>query len=201
MESRTEQAIAVGLTAGDPVAWQQLYDAHFDLIWRYVARILGDRPADISDVVQEIFLAAARSARNKRPPKQTLIGWLYGIARNQVALFFRRRERHLAHFPQWVSDNGDQLCAWLSGPPAAPEEVLDRSELSELVRLALAQLWPGYADLLANKYIDSMTVEQIAAESSQSCEAVRSKLARARRAFREVFERVAAITEDVAQEG
>ena len=56
-----------------------------------------------------------------------------------------------------------------------------------LVRVTLASLSDDYEDLLTSKYFDGETVEQIATERASSETAVRSRLARARQAFRQAF--------------
>jgi RNA polymerase sigma-70 factor (ECF subfamily) len=71
---------------------------------------------------------------------------------------------------------------------ADPCELLLVAEQAELVRAVLLELPDEYALLLSAKYFDDVSVEQLAAESRSSEVAVRSKLARARRAFRIVLE-------------
>jgi RNA polymerase sigma-70 factor (ECF subfamily) len=61
--------------------------------------------------------------------------------------------------------------------------------MAELVRAALATLPPDYAFLLTARYLDGESVDVIAVQERSTEVAVRSKLARARQAFREVFAR------------
>ncbi len=63
MDNQEEQSIAQGLTEGKEDAWRALYDAYSRHVWRYVARRMLPESSDVADVVQETFLAAARSAR------------------------------------------------------------------------------------------------------------------------------------------
>ena len=57
------------------------------------ARQMGTGAADVADVVQETFLAAARCARQYDPARGLLWMWLCGIARRHVALHYRRQQR------------------------------------------------------------------------------------------------------------
>src|SRR6516165_9585156 len=93
MDVHQERAIAQGLRDGKPEAWRALYDAYAERVWRCVARLLGPESADVADVVQETFLAAARSARTFDAARGTLWLWLWGIARNQVAVHCRKEKR------------------------------------------------------------------------------------------------------------
>jgi RNA polymerase sigma-70 factor (ECF subfamily) len=65
--------------------------------------------------------------------------------------------------------------------------VLAAAELASLVRATLAELPAQHQMLLIAKYVDDVAVEQIAEAERCSSTAVRSRLARARRAFRRAF--------------
>ena len=63
MDPHEERELTQGLGDGNPDAWRGLYDAYAQPVWRVVARLMGPTSADVADVVQETFLAAARSAK------------------------------------------------------------------------------------------------------------------------------------------
>jgi RNA polymerase sigma-70 factor (ECF subfamily) len=192
MDRQTETEIAEGLRQGQREAWLTLYDLYAEKVWRHVARLMGGDPASVADIVQETFLAAARSAGHFNPRRGSLWVWLWTIAKRQVALHYRKREQRAALVQAqtwWTSLNG-QKDDWLQGEEKPPHEVLESRELAELVRHTLAELPAEYQVLLMAKYIDGAAVEQIADQVKHSRVAVRSKLARARKAFREVFTRL-----------
>ena len=72
----------------------------------------------------------------------------------------------------------------------SPDLVWQRQELAELVRGVLAELPADYATLLTAKYLDERSLAQISEQWGGSTDAVKSKLARARREFRAKFERL-----------
>ena len=202
MEDPHDREIARGLRQGKAEAWTALYETYFERVWRCAARLTGPSAADVADVVQETFLAAARSARSYDPARGSLWLWLGGIARHQAASHWRARRRS-----RRVDAGGDlhgpvarQLGDWLAGRVPAPGEALASAETAGLVRVALAQLPEDYHTLLTAKYCDGASAAEIAAADGCSTEAVRSKLARARRAFREAFARTSADS-PCAQEG
>jgi len=63
-----------------------------------------------------------------------------------------------------------------------------------LVKLALSELPGDYQTLLLAKYVDNLPAEQIAGHIGCSQVAVRSKLARARKAFRKAFKKITSST-------
>jgi RNA polymerase sigma-70 factor (ECF subfamily) len=192
MDDASDQAIARGLRDGKADAWGALYDAYAEPVWRSVARLMPPNSADVADVVQETFLAAARSARTFDPARGTLWVWLWGIARRGVALHYRKQEqRERVRQARAAAAAADGAClAWLDGQ--APPDLAAAAELAVLVRVTLAELPSEYEMLLTAKYLDGNTIEEMARQSGCSLAAVHSKLARARRAFREAFGRHAA---------
>ncbi len=186
MDEHLAREVARGLRAGRPDAWRALYDAFAERVWCGVARLLGPSSADVADVVQETMIAAARSARGFDEASGTLWNWLWGIARHKVALHFRKQNRHDL---LKLAANG-RLARWLDGIEDAPTDLLETAELTFLVRLALSELSDEYESLLTAKYLDGVAVECIAAREQSTESAVRSKLARAREAFRKAFLRL-----------
>jgi RNA polymerase sigma-70 factor (ECF subfamily) len=192
MDEHLAREVAGGLREGRPDAWRTLYDAFAERVWQGVARLLGPSTADVADVVQETMLAAARSARTYDEACGSLWTWLWGIARIQVLLHFRKQKRHdqLKRAGDWLAASGGRLAQWLDGIDPAPTDLLESAELAVLVRAALAELSAEYEALLTARYLEGQSVEQIAGRERNTETAVRSKLARAREAFRTVFLRL-----------
>jgi RNA polymerase sigma-70 factor (ECF subfamily) len=185
MTQHRETRIAHGLRGGDANAWYELYDAHAERVWRLVARLMEPGSTEVADVVQETFLAAAESARRFDPERGSLAMWLSGIARNQVALHYRGKAKAVVV----GTASGDDRAAD-AGPMTrepGPDEALVCVELAGQVRVALTELPIDYEQLLTAKYAEGATLEQIATAHQSTFEAIRSKLARARRAFRRIF--------------
>jgi len=191
MDQNTEQEITTGLQEGDRQAWLQLYEVYAEPVWRNISRLTGGDSAAVSDLVQETFLAAARSARNFRPDRGTLWVWLWTIARRQVALYYRKQipQIRLSSARQWWTSLDGEKFDWIDAKADMPPDILESQELAELVRLALSELPGDYQTLLLAKYIDNQPAERIAEQIDCSEVAVRSKLARARKAFRKAFKR------------
>ena len=184
LDADQQRAVAEGLAAGRVEAWAALYDAFADDVWRYAARLLGGDRESVGDVVQETLMAAARSAHSFDPARGALRSWLFGIVHLQVAQHWRRRGRE-ARADERGAQNEDGTAHGTSDPPAA----LLRREQAEHVRRVLAEMPADYAWLLVAKYVDERPIAAIVGELSAGSEAVRSKLARARRLFRTAMSR------------
>jgi RNA polymerase sigma-70 factor (ECF subfamily) len=118
-------------------AWRCIVGLYRPLVLLWCAGA-GVRGADAEDVAQEVFAAAAAGlGRFRRDrPGDTFRGWLRGITRNQVLLFFRRRYRQ----PQAEGgpDAWERLQAVADplGEPGRAEE----AEVGQLYRRAVAQV-------------------------------------------------------------
>ena len=191
LEIDDPSAVIRGLCDGSRDAWTALYDRYCEHVWRYVARLLGSSAAAVADVVQETFLAAARSARGFDPERGSLGGWLTGIAHHRVHMYWRQIGR-VERLRKLAESGAAEIRGWLdrqeSPDNASPDGGWNRAELTDLVRGALAEMSADYAALLSAKYLDERSLGEIARECGCSIDAAKSKLARARREFRVKFE-------------
>jgi RNA polymerase sigma-70 factor (ECF subfamily) len=173
-----ERAVRDAVLAGDAEAWRRWYDAHFDRLAAYARWRCGGLRDVADDVVQETWLVAVRRLGRFDPARGTFFDWLCGIASNAARSAIRTRCRRGARI-QPLAPADDR-------PAADPRESADKAER---VAAALAALPDHYERVLRAKYLDRLTVDEIAASRNDSPKAVESLLARARQAFREAYEK------------
>jgi RNA polymerase sigma-70 factor (ECF subfamily) len=192
LDKNTEHEIAKGLQEGNRQAWLQLYEAYAEHVWKNIARLMGSDSAVVSDVVQETFMAAARSAKNFDPDRGSLWAWLWTIANRQVALYYRKQKSNpvLTQAQNWWTALDGEKLGWIDAKAEAPPDILQSRQLTTLIRCALSKLPGEYQTLLLAKYVDSRPADRIAEQMGCSPVAVRSKLARARKAFRKAFKKI-----------
>ena len=184
--------IVSGLRCGDQNAWTTLYDSYSVRIWRYVAKLVGPNVAAVADIVQETMLAAAQSAQSFDDTRGTLWQWLSGVAHNSVSKYWRA-EQQANRLRSLAESNDGQLNAnlhLLTPSTESAGDQLERQELADLVRAALARLPADYAALLTAKYIDELSLAEIQQQTGNTSDAVRSKMVRARSEFKDVFQRI-----------
>src|SRR5437764_11564429 len=99
---------------GDEEAFTTLYRRRQGMVYRFALQMSGRRSL-AEEVTQEVFLAMIREAGRFDPQRGSLIGYLYGIARNHV---LRCLERDRLYVP--MGDEPDnESAAW-----AAKEDTL-----------------------------------------------------------------------------
>lgn len=148
----------------DRQAFGLLYDRHFDAIYHYIVRRVGDSDAaeDLAGAVWERALTAIERYEIRGVP---FAAWLYRIAGNLVANHHRRRAL-------W------KLVPF-TGRQAAPAN-LGRSDDQAAVRDALARLSDADREVLALCYYAGLTPPEIADVLGCSPAAVHKRLHRAR---------------------
>ena len=172
---------------GDGEAIGRFYDAHVDALYAFVFYRVG-RDADLAeDVVQETFTRALDRARDYDPARGGVVAWLCTMSRNVIRDQLRAAKR------AELLDTWERIDTSLSaifdalGEAPLPGEVLERAETRALVTITISHLPEQYRTVLARKYIDGDSLETLARDLRLSTDAVKSLLARARRAFRDTF--------------
>jgi RNA polymerase sigma-70 factor (ECF subfamily) len=174
----SERAVRDAVLSGDMAAWRTWYAQHFDQLADYARWRCGGLLDLADDVIQETWLTAVRRLRTFDPDKGPFGAWLRGIAANAARNCIRARRRE--------SKRSRPLRPGEDLPAATPDPVA--VEKAERSALALAALPDHYEAVLRAKYLDQLTVEQIAVQSNTSPKAVESLLTRARQAFRGAYE-------------
>lgn len=186
----TDADLLRGLRSGDRAAFDWLFATYSERVWRYVARLIGPRRECVADVVQETFLQIARSIDQFDPERGALWNWISGVAHHRAMVCHRsqrRRDVGLSDNRIQAERNG-RLGRWFEEGRPADDLLADRETAAE-VRQVLAELPEDYARCLIAKYMDGRSATEIAVDGGDSVEAVRSRLTRAREAFREIFTR------------
>jgi RNA polymerase sigma-70 factor (ECF subfamily) len=176
---RQEEVLRDAVLAGDKAAWAKLYDGAYAELWAYaVWRCAGMRDL-AEETTQETWLVAVRRIRDFDPRRGRFLTWLRGIAahvlHNQLRTRWRRSKQTL---------DGEDIAE-------SVRENEERREQAELIARALAELPERSEAVLRAKYLDFMSVKEIAEDWGQTAKAVESLLTRARQAFRVAYEKLA----------
>lgn len=165
-------------------ALEQLYEQFSDRIYAHAHRLLGNHH-DAEDVTQETFLRAFRSVEQLRQ-EDRLTSWLYSIASN-LCLDHLRRKRRLWWLP--LPEREDVAVV------TATDEI-SSVESNDLVHRALRALPPKDALCLVLRTAEGFSCSEVAEIMGCSESAIWSRLARARAAFAEAYERVSRDVEE-----
>ncbi len=180
------------LLAGREQAFNQFFDENFARLYRFViARVSNDEEA-AKEIVQAVLSRALEKINGYRG-ESALFTWLCVIARNEIVDWARRNASYRGHII--LTEDFPEIRAAVNSilaPPADdPRKHYQKYEISRLIQVALDKLPPKYGDALEWKYIQGYSVKEIAAKMELSPEAAQSLLARAKRAFKDIYSSLA----------
>ena len=186
----SDLALARRLIAGDESAFEEFFAGYFPRVYRFARARVGGNEDVAEDITQATLIRAIAKLHTYRG-EAALFTWLCTLCRREISRWLARTGR-VTEVPL-VDDHLPTRMALeaLAMFSHDPEEALRRRELSELVRTTLDHLPGRYGDALEWRYIEGLSVSDIAARLSVSYKAAESLLSRARLAFREGFVLVA----------
>lgn len=180
--------------ARDQAALARLYDEHVDGLYAFVFYRVGRDASLAEDVVQETFLQGLDHLADYDPSRGSFRAWLCTMSRNVIRKHLRDHPRMAELGASWdhIDATLAELFAALEGAPMS-DELIEREQTRDLVSMTIANLPDHYRDLLERKYVGGESLEALARAQGTTEDAVKSLLARARRAFREAFEAMSQI--------
>lgn len=141
---------------------------------RAYARALESNHARADDIVQEALMKAW-TARDRFEPGTNLKAWLFAIIRNVRISQFRKTK--------WETEDVDGVCAAAQSAPATQELRMTLLEVEEALRLLPEEQREAIVMIGAS----GLTYEEASAVAGVSVEALKSRVARGRRALAELL--------------
>jgi RNA polymerase sigma-70 factor (ECF subfamily) len=160
----------------DRGAFGVLYRQHYPAVVGYLYRRTGDAHA-AEDLAADTFLAAFRAIKRYRHTGAPLRMWLLRIATNGANRWAKQRGRLKLH----ASDAHTVEAAGAGGAPGTPG--------LEEAQAALLTLPPDQQAVISLHYLESLSLEEVAAVLGCRVGTVKSRLFRAREAMRAELKR------------
>jgi RNA polymerase sigma-70 factor (ECF subfamily) len=176
------------LLANDEQAFDRFFSDNFARLYRFALTRLPDDPEGTREVVQ-IALTKAIAKLHTYRGESALFTWLCAITRNEMSDWLARQGRYRQHIV--LTEDFPEIQAAVDSFRAPqsdnPEQNYQRAELVRLIQVALDRLPPNYGNILEWKYIEGYSINEIAVKLELGNEATQSLLARAKRAFSDVY--------------
>lgn len=165
-------------------AFEAFFESYFSRLYRFCVARMSDTDA-CEDVVQETLFKAMRNLHSYRG-EAMLFTWLCQICRNEISNWYQRYGRKSEPLISLDDDPGVRA-ALESLDVLTADDVVNKLAIEKLVQLTLDYLPDRYGKALEWKYLEGLSVEEIAARLGTGVIATQSLLARARKAFRRGF--------------
>jgi RNA polymerase sigma-70 factor, ECF subfamily len=175
----TDELLMAKVRDGDLAPLGVLFERYHLRLFDFLSRVTGDR-VEAQDLVQDVFVRVLkyRSTYRNGASVQT---WLFRIARNSTADYFRRRPRR-----EWPTE------ALRDSPDVGPdpEQIFESSRNQLRLHRALMALRDDQRELIVLARYQGLSSEQLAEIYGLEVGTVRVRIHRAVGELRDIFEHV-----------
>jgi RNA polymerase sigma-70 factor (ECF subfamily) len=151
-----------------------MYDRALPQVFGYLRTRVGTE-ATAEDLTAETFLAAVQAIERRTVPDLT-VAWLIGVARHKLVDHWRREAREARHLRSLPDES-------------VVEDDLDERFERARAREVLEELGAHHRAALTLRYLDGLSVPQVADHLDRTVHATEALLVRARNAFRVAYAR------------
>ena len=173
----SEQALVLRAQAGDRAAFHELVELYQRRLTYYVHRLVGDAD-QARDLLQEVWLEVYRRL-GKLQSAAAFRVWLYRIAHHRAVKHLRRRRVETVAREALVH----------SGVEESSDEEFELLECAELVHHALGQLSLEHREVLSLRFLEGMSIDEIAEVAECNAGTAKSRLFYAKAAMRQIIEK------------
>jgi RNA polymerase sigma-70 factor, ECF subfamily len=147
------------------IGFEVIFNKHFADIYGYVAFRLAPDTHAAQDLTQDVFVAGFKAWSTFRG-ESTPLQWLRAIARRMIADHFKQQ----------------RACASMEAIPVQPGNAGDSTaqEQAEMLSAVLRAIAPEDAELLEEKYLEGLSVHEMAGRHGKTEKAIESALSRTR---------------------
>ena len=158
-----EESLVLRAQKRDPEAFTQLYNSHFDKVYRYVVLRIGNK-TDAEDITQQVFVNALQSISSYKWRGTPFAAWLFRIARNQVIDSLRKSARE-ARSP---------LTELPSSAQTNPEHIAEQRFNIEQLMAATTHLTKAQREVIALRFAGGLSTIEVAKAMGKSQGAVKA---------------------------
>ena len=178
-----EEPLLVRCRQGEAAAWDELFEAHYAAVARFVFQLASDfTREDVEEICQETFLTVIKNLRTFQAECRFQT-WLFRIAANQAHDYRERlhaQKRGGGRTPlSLAAQDPETGLSW--DPPSAapgPDDQLLAAEKLALVSRAVNQLDPPCRELIELRYFGELSYEEIGNTMKLHTKTVSSRLSR-----------------------
>lgn len=149
---------------GDKEAFAELYESHFDKIYRYMVVKIGNK-AEAEDMTQQVFIRAYESIGSYQWQGIPFSAWLFRIAHNQIVDFIRKASKKpTVPLDESLPIVGD------SNPQMEVEVKLNM----EQVTMAARQLTKAQREVISLRFAGGLSISEVASAMHKSEGAIKA---------------------------
>ncbi len=159
MKICTDEQLVTNYLKGDNKSLEILIKRYLKPIYSFVYRFVRNSE-EVEDITQEVFVKVWRNLK-KFKSKYKFKAWIFTIAKN-TCLDWLKKKRTI---PFSALDNKYENFSFagsIQDPAPLPDEIMERTDISQLLTAALDKLSPRYRLVLFLYYNDHFNFREIA---------------------------------------
>lgn len=177
---KLDREIIKGVLQGDEFWLRKFHERYRERLLNFILQKTDD-PRDAEEIVQDALLSAIYCLPSFLG-KSSFWSWLCAIAKHEMADFYRKKKIKTILFSRLP------VLEEIASRALGPEMALEEKELKERIFRVFLCLTEGYREILRLKYIEELSVRQVAERFKKSVKAIEMRLRRARLAFIESWD-------------
>lgn len=187
--SESEEKALVNRAKKDPSAFGELFELHFDKIFKYVLRRTGNVQV-AEDITADVFCKALDKLWQFTWQSVPFSAWLYRIASNDVHAYFRKG-LHVGISLDQLMENSDtdMGVADLRDEIIEIEKEIEKSKEYKHIQIIISELPHLYQDALSLRFFEEKKVREIGIILNKKEGTVKSLISRGVGLIRQRLER------------
>jgi len=149
---------------GDKEAFTELYESHFDKIYRYMVMKIGNK-AEAEDMTQQVFIRAYESIGSYQWQGIPFSAWLFRIAHNQMVDFIRKASKK----PTVPLDESLPIVG-----DSNPQREVEVKLNMEQVAMAARQLTRAQREVISLRFAGGLSISEVASAMHKSEGAIKA---------------------------
>lgn len=182
MTSKNEKNILFRLKKKDKDAFAEVYDLYVDQIYRFIYFKIGSKE-EAEDLTSAVFLKTWNYIRVSEVEETTLKALIYKIARNIIIDQYRKKSLR-DEVP--ITDENENFIN-IKDDRQNLSEQFDQAIEKEAVLAKLSELKDEYREMIVLRYIEDLSIGEIAEIQGKKRGTVRVEAHRALRALKNLF--------------
>lgn len=176
-EPSIEDSLLFRLGRGDKDAVIAVYEQFFAPLYHYVRLKTGDATA-AEDLVSEVFVKLIRSLGTGSAPRSHLRGWLFRVARNEIAGHYGKLEHmNIVNLEEWMPAPAE------SNPDVQIGDLMDLQRMRHAMRMLNAE----QQEVLILRFGQRLSLKETADIMDKSISAIKSLQFRAVDTLRQIL--------------
>ena len=168
---------------GDQSAYTKIYTRYIGRLTRQVKGIVGEIEAE--DVAMRV-IERAFERLHEFQPNRPLGAWMSRMANNLAIDYVRSQKRRRTTPIEADDEDEDSRPLQVPDPDPVPDEIVIEGETRQVVENVVKSLSPAHEMVLRLKYVNNLTIEEVADAMGYTTDSVRKCLHAIRKKLRAV---------------